>query len=630
MHLLDIKAENLMGRSFHHGLARVNLIIGRNDTGKTAILNAIRLLFTDKLVDQRGKQIRAMVLSSGPTISVEANTDNGDTITRSWGKKKDTQGVIDLPPVLLDSRVYFNLSAGERTKFVFERFAGDIGTTKDEILASIQSEPMEYPSAETEVALRSILSDLRTSPSEIQPFLDGSLVQVDLSLKAYKETSSRMAATIAGLTQLDAQYATAPTNVHEIKDAVAVLRKTQADLSEKIGGLKKTVADYAKKMTTRDALVKQLAEIPDHSEAIKTLAGSITTEEPKLLKTPAVTREIGDVLSKAQMDLLRRENEHDACVSSISTLQERKNEIESTGACPYCKHPGTDALAEMDKEIALYETKRAAFKLTLVRLHSLVNAANKTLKDAEKQDSENATRFAAVQKWKREREILILQMEQRPLIKTQLTALGDLTPPDTTALIKLESGYVTDAQKLDQDLVLAGNAANHKLRMLQSQKEKATADAGLRVATMIQDKLTDARDSMVKKVIEGLIAKTDPFLKDIVNFKLAFKDGDIGCYRGANWVPHDLFSGIQQKLTYAALSVALASDTPFKLVIIDEVTILDSINKALFLAKMCRAVHEGLVDQVFLCDTSLEPYKARISEHPMDVVAIISTDPKES
>lgn len=658
MHLLDIKADNLMGRSFHHGLSKVNLIIGRNDTGKTAILNAIRLLFTDKLVDQRGKQIRAMELASGPSIVVEGNTSDGENIVRSWGKKKASEGMVNLPPVLLDSRVYFNLSPGERTKFVFERFAGEIGTTRDEILASIQSEPIKDATPDTETSLRSILSDLRTAPSEIRIFLDSALVKLEASVKSYKEVSDRMASTIAGLTQLDAQYATAPTNVQEIKDQVAKLRALQAELSEKIGALKKTAADYAKKCLTADRLKTSISACPDHSVRLVELEQLIASTEAALPAEDSKTVALHQHWNAARENHLSILAHHKELSTRLDDIKKRKEHLLATGECPFCKSKVLDVNESgLDTSIQNIEYQIKGAEQIISDRAEICAGAAKGLQDAQNKDTEVAKSQAALRSLRNEQRSLITKSKERMVFESDLAALGDLIAPDTTALIELESQYrvaVTDAQKLDQDLVLAGNASNHKLRMLQSQKEKATADAGLRGAKMVQEKLIEARDGMVKKVIESLIVKTDPFLKDIVNFKLAFKDGDIGCWRPSgqlpeseigrdpnrksgphlsNWVPHDLFSGIQQALTYAALSVALASDSPFKLVIVDEVTRFDAKNKALFLAKMNQAVREGVVDQVFLCDTTEAPYQDVIAIEnvlPGDPINIISTDPTES
>lgn len=127
MQILTIQAKSLKSRSFSQGLKPFNIIAGPNDSGKTAIADAVRLALIGYLPELGKTNSATYTLASGAHMSVEAFMANGDTITREWVKKGKTVkatesvpvGFPATPLVMLDAREYFGKSDRERVEMLF-------------------------------------------------------------------------------------------------------------------------------------------------------------------------------------------------------------------------------------------------------------------------------------------------------------------------------------------------------------------------------------------------------------------------------------------------------------------------------------------------------------------------------
>ena len=128
MRLKHISARNVKGRSFDYDLAPVNIIVGDNASGKTAVLAAVRLAllgFDPKL----GKTAQGIFLACGcpgggaTELAVSAGLTDDTSISRTWTMRKGKISYSGdeaeaIPPVMLDPTTYFALTGPARLNYV--------------------------------------------------------------------------------------------------------------------------------------------------------------------------------------------------------------------------------------------------------------------------------------------------------------------------------------------------------------------------------------------------------------------------------------------------------------------------------------------------------------------------------
>lgn len=129
MRVKNIQARNLKGRTFDRKLGTATIIAGPNDTGKTAMIDAVRLALFGRLPGRKTAPA-IFELSSATTLAVDAELENGATtiaVTRQWtkkgqsvkGKEEGTDQLPPLPEVLLDANEYFGAGPTKRIDMVF-------------------------------------------------------------------------------------------------------------------------------------------------------------------------------------------------------------------------------------------------------------------------------------------------------------------------------------------------------------------------------------------------------------------------------------------------------------------------------------------------------------------------------
>ena len=113
MKISRVIGQNVKGMSFDHKLGKVTKISGKNRTGKTAILDTIRLALHGVTENVGKTSVKHLLSGSDPEMKVELETDNG-IISRSW--KRSASGSLKSTGQQGDEVVNFNpLSYAEAT-----------------------------------------------------------------------------------------------------------------------------------------------------------------------------------------------------------------------------------------------------------------------------------------------------------------------------------------------------------------------------------------------------------------------------------------------------------------------------------------------------------------------------------
>lgn len=133
MKLTRITGENIKGESFSHELGATTAIVGTNFSGKSAILEAIRLALIGFIPEIGKRSSSTWELSSGSKMSVQVRFDDVRPLTREFwlegGTVKSQLRVGDealpfgstdfesLP--LLSPEAYFELTDSEGTQYKY-------------------------------------------------------------------------------------------------------------------------------------------------------------------------------------------------------------------------------------------------------------------------------------------------------------------------------------------------------------------------------------------------------------------------------------------------------------------------------------------------------------------------------
>ena len=114
---------------------------------------------------------------------------------------------------------------------------------------------------------------------------------------------------------------------------------------------------------------------------------------------------------------------------------------------------------------------------------------------------------------------------------------------------------------------------------------------------------------MVKEAFGNILADVNRFTEDILLTPLDYHDGDIGRWSASSWIPHRSFSGTEQLISCAGISVALARQSPIKICLLDELGRLTVANKKALMSRLVELIGQGFIDQAVCVDVDGQAYR---------------------
>mgnify|MGYP006921289966 CR=1 FL=1 len=646
-------------------LGAVNVIAGRNFAGKTAILEAVKLALIGRNPRLGNRPSDTFRMSGGPTMTVEAQFEPTGSIIRRWQTKKGgaveviSDGTeFEIPPVLLDLNEYLGLTGPQRSAFVFDRVPVE-GLTEESVAAEIgKLGAGELAGNEhAQAAVRDLLDDWagvaeaareggRTVQVAIGEFLD----RLKGSLSDAKKEETRARAAVAQMVgavaasgfggidpDAEAKLAAAHDDGRKAAEEVAKIeaaRKVREDWAARIAsaksGLDRAIA-AAPGAEKRRAEV--LVEIETAEAKVKALQGVILEVEGTLaaFDRDAEGKAIGDA-ADAKGRLAAEERARERKTMELVNVQADWQAMKAKPCCPTCGTEGEAFASAIDslfrakvgvieKEIAEIVVRRdevaRAYAVALKARDEVVEKANAHASETKRANALRAEVREAHAK------LASLRGEEESLRRT----VGAVEVA-RAVLAEAESHPVPpahDAEALAAATLRASKArtsAEHwqgQVRALAAQRrdadrqQRATDDANrwqatVEVTAAAAKALKAIREREADKVLRGIAGKVARFTDGILEGTPVFHEGEFGIVRGSRVVAHDLLSGTEQLVVYAALAVALAAGSPFRLVIMDELGRLDPIRAAAVVDRMHDLVRSGEVDQFLGVDVDAGRY----------------------
>lgn len=213
-------------------------------------------------------------------------------------------------------------------------------------------------------------------------------------------------------------------------------------------------------------------------------------------------------------------------------------------------------------------------------------------------DALNAVKTRAAQV---ERELCAHTTAER--IAEREEELAALPSPDATLpdqLTAIEATISAKRARLDELATKQQQAANQLAdarRLAQASEERAAKEKEVAGLKTVREHIAGVKERMIQEAFKPLMASANQFTKGILDTPLEFRDGEIGRFRGPNWVPVRCFGGTHLATAHAAIQAALSAQSGLKLVIIDELGRFADDNLAKLLANVRDAIEAGTIEQ---------------------------------
>lgn len=625
MRITKITARNFKGLSFDQDLAPVTMITGPNFSGKTARVAALRLLLLGHLPEIGGTPRAAFGLSSGREMTVGATNDAGQSFSRSFSVRGDSirsekempDDLEQLGPLatMLDPNQYFALSDRERAAYVFKQMRSGDGM--------INLESIKVGAALACQNSADMIDRIFAAGEglQIQDAVDAIIEAAAEEESLAKKAATRMAKTAEGTTQMNAQEATgtAPRPIEELErlrdeaqnDLEAVLKRDM-EIREW-----RTAARRARELR---AQIESVESDEQRSAAASTEAElerlRVALEEaPPDSSRKAELQGLVNKIGLETRDLMRDIGTADKQVKAIENLLA---ELHHQNQCPYCGASGTQWRHKREAELKADAEKLSKQIEEALEAKEKVlragEAANEALRAIVAAENRRAKLIAEQQELLIKLNAIKVKSVQADGMRQSLAAMGDVK--DDAAILRAEgeasrlrAETSNRLASIHAEIKRAVAQQGEMQRIARAQQERDEAEADQKKAAGIAAYLRGARAAMVENAFLPLLARANALFGDMMRTPIEFRDGEVGTTRAGVWVSHKVMSGTEQVLVYAAISAALASRSPMRIMVVDEMGRLDAENAAKMIGCVHRALTNGAIDQFVGVDTRTAPYR---------------------
>lgn len=638
-------------------LAPLTLISGPNASGKTTILDAIRFVLMGQ-VPGMGKTNQALFdLSSGAHMSGTVAMSNGDTFDRGLklnGSKVTAVALSPCPEHLLtpclDPELYFSLPESQRVQYIFDHCKVD-GSSPEAIIAKVSNaitwDEMTEERVKAKAEVTSRLTAMAKKEGSIQEILESMAETLRDTFKSENAAAAESQGAVTTLTELRLSSEQTFASVPELEQRQAALQKTLAELNQQQGALiaKKESNDrIAARKEKLESIIANPVPTEEQVSALEAAAKAATdAAEAAQLKhkdapksdvagaNAAVVAKHGDVMS-ANSALAGARSLMDIAQAEVNCLSRSLEQLEAQECCPHCESVGDgwkaklrakdqEKLAKANTEL---EAARIAHEDAIQRL-SAANAAHKNAQqklDAQRQIAQEAeylihdervkiaeatNAVAAVERLKQLRaEQIVRRVDAEQELKN--LALEAYDSQALTELLKQSGAADLEMADIAAKLAIANRTKNDLLRAEQAAKKHQQHAASRDALKMAGKEVVAIKASLVADAFKVLLERANQVTGDLLKSPLAYNSecNELGRYRGHTFVKHRTFSGTEKALAYIGLSVALAWDSEFRIVLLDEVSRLTFGNQQVIMDRLQDLVENDVIHQAIVVEPNEE------------------------
>jgi DNA repair exonuclease SbcCD ATPase subunit len=489
----------------------------------------------------------------------------------------------------------------------------------------------------------------------VQAWLDQIVNHIREQFKGAKQTADRMAKTTQGLTAVRATEDQAAAE--NMEKAIAAVRVKIQELTAKQAVHQERWAQMKANDAERARLTKIQQACPSYVDVIALLEKDLELVNTKLAEPvnsldieakerlakafqdeidayKSETLELGQKFNLAGKDEYVAQNNLDNLNLDIEQRQQKHNEALALDCCPFCKtkKKGWQKAIQDEFEAWMAEQSAAVAKAKeyLAQCAKQVSERQAALEQSNKLDAEFQAKRDQVSKLCREiRELRAALDQERSTLagkareitakiadfrakqqagadaKSKLEALPPaLSEAEAMEMVMQGTRFTDDLRGLNTELDTMDRQQREYHQSIQDEKRNAqilleagVAKASCEVLRETVKMLEALQAKVVEQAFRTILERANKFYRYIALGDLEYRDGEIGRFQGGTWISHKTFSGAEQALCYAGISMALAADSPIKVVLLDELSRFDTETLKKVLSRMGGLVNEGIIDQ---------------------------------
>jgi hypothetical protein len=636
MRITKVLAAGLKGGEFAHEIGPLTVFVGRNFTGKTARLDAVRLGLAGYVPELGKTNVATMQLADDSALTTILEFDDGGQVERTWITKKGKTACeiksnrpawneAIAPPVLIDPSVYFGLGDKDRIRYVFGLVNMEETVSGEQVSAAVKNIRLADNTEATEKVLRSLVEEIDKSDYQrhdqeqsIQTWLETLIADFRDRVRLGKQSVDRLTKTAQGIVVLKA--ADTEQTMGSVEAQLKAARERKSELDRKAGEIDAQLRRLQQALANRKVAEAKLAGATSYTDQITALTAEITKAQEQGGDYTSQTGPLNIVLDQS----IKRRAEVEAQYKAIACQQEKaindSEAIEHLDACPHCGARGkgwrSHLLAKQNALVSEYDGLLRSLQPRMDEARAEVAKAMQDLEVSRKVDAVHQEAATALNRLLSERARLTDLQRVAEQAKTILESLGPAT--EEAAMATLEQDRITVEQSRVSTLTAIGELEARQRSWHQSRQDEARMaqailaqrQAEVEVTVLVEavKVLEKLQVEMVAGAFKAILEVANSIAEPVLGRRLEYRDGEIGAWRGATWVTHKTFSGTEKAVAYAAISVSLASQSPTKLVMIDELGRLDTESKAKLMGVLAGLVKSGQIDQFIGVDTSGQGY----------------------
>lgn len=186
--------------------------------------------------------------------------------------------------------------------------------------------------------------------------------------------------------------------------------------------------------------------------------------------------------------------------------------------------------------------------------------------------------------------------------------IGDILTSQEPALAQIcyDRRWDVDAKSRDVSRLTQQRAEARTRAKAKEESDKVKIEA--QVLKEFCRLLADMQAEIVNTAIGPIVDRLNVMFKGVLDMPLCYKDGVIGTESPTGFYSMRSFSGAEKALAMCAISLALAAESPVKIVVLDELGRLDFENKMRLVKVTLELQRAGSISQAILVDTASHDY----------------------
>lgn len=214
--------------------------------------------------------------------------------------------------------------------------------------------------------------------------------------------------------------------------------------------------------------------------------------------------------------------------------------------------------------------------------------------------------------------------QQRSNWQTELDGLKDSEPiTEDAGLPARRVSLRSQIDTLGIEIKKAVAEKQQENAMKKAEAELVTASTRVTILKKIIETMKAFRSELVSTVFTSLMAGINRVVEPVCGRPLHYEDGDL-FFRTASGRPSpgELWSGTEESVVQAGVCLAMAAQSPIKIVLFDELGRIKEARKAVLIRTVETLIRESLVDQFIGVDVDPRPYENLVGSEGFSLIHV--------